>query len=178
MKARYEQQRAMFIAYLGGKCAICGSTDDLQFDHKDPSDKSFDVAPLWGLNRIGEVLRELAKCQLLCGKHHRAKSAREASARQNGTFQHGTLYGWLKKKCRCSVCAAAKVKYMEDRNRARRKRDTPNRERRKAEHGSVEMYSYHGCRCQACRAANTVKRRLDRIRASTPTAEGTASKAV
>lgn len=73
MAARRAGIRAEMQARLGGKCAWCGSAEDLHFDHKDPKTKLFDIAS--GLDRPrAQLLAEVAKCQLLCGPHHREKT--------------------------------------------------------------------------------------------------------
>lgn len=108
------KRRAALLALLGEECAKCGSREDLQFDHVDPSEKSFNISSnMTASNQI--VRQELAKCQLLCGDCHRAKSAVEAAG-----FTHGTLYGWMKKKCGCSTCFASKRRWHEARNERRR----------------------------------------------------------
>jgi len=66
---------------LGGKCVRCGSTDDLQVDHIEPSTKDLSLrakhsATFWSWS-WERVLAELAKCQLLCRPCHQAKSAGE-----------------------------------------------------------------------------------------------------
>lgn len=67
------KKKARAIAYLGGKCVHCETTDELEFDHIDSSSKSFAIAKAW--NRRWEVLVvELDKCQLLCRPCHRVKS--------------------------------------------------------------------------------------------------------
>ena len=130
MKSRYNEQRRMFIAYLGGKCVRCGATDDLQFDHRDPAEKAFDVGHMRGMKQIPKVLKELDKCQLLCGTCHRNKSAQERSERQQDTFKHGTIYAWMKRKCACTICYAAKRLWHDKRNQARRITDRDSYARR------------------------------------------------
>jgi hypothetical protein len=71
-KARRRRLRAELIAMLGGEC-WCGSADDLQFDHIDPTTKLFAIAS--GLDRPRQELEaEVRKCQLLCRPHHIEKS--------------------------------------------------------------------------------------------------------
>jgi hypothetical protein len=70
---RRENIRAELIALLGGKCSRCGSTTELQFDHIDRSTKLFTIAS--GLDRPRSILlKEIAKCQLLCRLHHIEKT--------------------------------------------------------------------------------------------------------
>jgi hypothetical protein len=62
------------VDYLGGKCKMCGynkSLKALEFHHKDPAQKDFQIS-----NRrstaFGEKLKkELDKCMLLCANCHR-----------------------------------------------------------------------------------------------------------
>ena len=35
-------------------------------------------------------------------------------------FRHGSLYGWMKKKCQCEICLTAKRDWHDKRNAARR----------------------------------------------------------
>lgn len=71
---RYKERRDKYINQLGGKCVNCETSDNLEFDHINPSDKSFD---------IGEYLKgdedklktEILKCQLLCKTCHKKKTS-------------------------------------------------------------------------------------------------------
>jgi 5-methylcytosine-specific restriction endonuclease McrA len=111
---RRNERRQEFIRLLGGKCAICGSTKNLHFDHINPSTKSFRISI-----RIDApkdlLLEELDKCQLLCSKCHKRKTL------ENDEFgsrsAHGTIWRYKKYKCRCKKCRKA----MSDYNRKRRK---------------------------------------------------------
>ena len=77
MSRRYKERRDQVIERLGGKCARCSSTDDLQLDHKDPKIKSFPISRL--INKSWKrCLEELAKCQLLCEKCHKKKTRQDA----------------------------------------------------------------------------------------------------
>ena len=76
-----KRRRLRAIALLGGRCAECGSTDDLQVDHVDPESKDPLLRALktasfwsWAWHRIE---KELAKCQVLCRPCHKAKTASE-----------------------------------------------------------------------------------------------------
>src|ERR1700744_653152 len=99
---QYRARMQFLIEELGGKCANCPTTSGLQFDHIDHSTKSFSIADRWSANI--EVLREeLKKCQLLCGKCHREKTAREGSLGKGWSKQprqvHGTVWSYTKYKC-------------------------------------------------------------------------------
>ena len=72
--------REILLEKLGGKCVKCGCTETLEFDHIDPSTKSFNIAA--GYTKPKEVLlEELAKCQLLCNKCHIEKSKKDLKFR-------------------------------------------------------------------------------------------------
>jgi len=110
------QRREHARAYLGGKCAWCGSTTDLEFDHIDSATKSFEIGR--NLNRRWEVLvHELDKCQLLCHDCHRQKTIEcgETGGGWNknlkGEIPHGTVSGYTYWKCRCPACKQARYEY-------------------------------------------------------------------
>lgn len=68
----YRRKRQAAIEYLGGKCVVCGATNNLEFDHVDPSTKEMSISRF--LRRRFEVYKaELDKCQLLCYEHHKNK---------------------------------------------------------------------------------------------------------
>jgi len=62
------------VDLLGGVCLKCGYNaclDALEFHHKG-SDKDADIAYMFNRNRAREViLKEIAKCELLCCRCHR-----------------------------------------------------------------------------------------------------------
>ena len=53
------KRKATMIKMLGGKCVDCGTTENLQFDHIDPSKKSFNISCVLS----ERMLTELEKCQ-------------------------------------------------------------------------------------------------------------------
>lgn len=111
----YTKRRKLLLDYLGDKCKKCGSVDNLQFDHINKDEKSFNIKNNLTLNE--KVKNELDKCQLLCQKCHIEKTAKE-----NSGFKHGTRYSWLKKKCECEECIAVKKIWYKQRNESRRKK--------------------------------------------------------
>lgn len=110
----YYKRRQKLLDYLGARCAECGATEQLHFDHIDRTTKNFDIRDNLTLN--DEVKAELDKCQLLCKEHHFSKTSKEQSG-----FTHGTMYGWMKKKCTCNSCIDAKQIWYAERNVKRRK---------------------------------------------------------
>lgn len=95
---QYRLRRAEAIELLGGKCVVCEQTIDLELDHIDPTTKSFSIGSLWSISKE-RYLEELAKCQLLCSKHHLEKTRKEQSV------EHGQGK-WGKRHCPCDLCAA------------------------------------------------------------------------
>lgn len=106
-KKLFEERRASLIALLGGRCVICESTKDLQFDHKDPSQKKFKVACSLGRSMTA-LLEEASKCQLLCVECHRKKTSRERWEKAEASLKHGTLNAYYKHGCRCNECRKAR----------------------------------------------------------------------
>lgn len=66
----------MCLDELGGQCARCSSTENLEFDHIDPRTKNFNIAEGLG-RRLDSLLEELKLCQILCRRCHIAKSREE-----------------------------------------------------------------------------------------------------
>ena len=74
---RHYERRAMCEARLGNACARCGTTKGpFQFDHIKPEDKSFTIAGKLRI-KLPKLLKEVDKCQLLCGKCHLEKTFNE-----------------------------------------------------------------------------------------------------
>lgn len=165
LSKRYYSQRNSFISELGGECRQCGSTDNLEIDHINPEDKSFNVGALWAEKDLRRVRQELEKCQLLCSSCHRLKTAKENSKRLlDKGYSHGTYYSFQNKKCACDICITFKEQYYIRRNSKRRKslsgrlpyEKNPN-------HGTRNKYR-KGCRCDRCRKANAEHIRAYRVR--------------
>lgn len=114
MLKRYHQRRLQSIEYLGGKCNICKSTEDLQLDHINPSDKSFNLAKALSSWSIERIRPELDKCQILCSECHKAKTRKDLAEKfgQREFWEHGTLTGY--KYCKCNECKSARAEYMRE----------------------------------------------------------------
>lgn len=110
MLRRYHQRRAEAVANLGGRCVVCGSHLRLEIDHVNRFAKEFDLGHLWSVSR-NRYLSELAKCQLLCQAHHKAKSISERSVDHGGGVSG-------KRNCKCRPCRSRKREYMRDRKAA------------------------------------------------------------
>jgi 5-methylcytosine-specific restriction endonuclease McrA len=101
-KEYYARRKSEYIALLGGKCARCGSTENLEFDHIDPKIKSFNITNFLNFSRA-KVLEELKKCQLLCYICHKKKT--------NKPREHGTTTMY-RRGCRCGMCSGANTESM------------------------------------------------------------------
>lgn len=113
---RYHARRAEYIEILGGKCVVCGTTENLQFDHIDPSTKTIDIGKLLNVSKA-KSLAELKLCQLLCKTHHIEKGQREGD---QGQVPHGGgMTG--KKNCRCELCAPLKAEWQRNYRKTRKK---------------------------------------------------------
>lgn len=65
---------------LGGKCVICGTKENLEFDHIDPATKKYTVSNV--SCSLEEWWNEVEKCRLLCKEHHKVLSDAEMAAKQ------------------------------------------------------------------------------------------------
>lgn len=118
MRAWYERRRAQAVAGLGGHCARCDETEDLQFDHIDPSSKTMTIAKMWTASEV-RFQAELAKCQLLCQPHHNEKTLAERGFTA-GKGRHGTPASY--RYCgppKCEACRTANSAYQRERREVR-----------------------------------------------------------
>lgn len=114
----YFRTKTLLIKELGGCCVNCGSSTNLEFDHINPSTKSFGIGSKIRSYSISRIRNELKKCQLLCHECHMAKNKID-----NGEAQHGSLTMYTHHKCRCIQCKQAHNKHqLEYKRMWRRKR--------------------------------------------------------
>ncbi len=71
---RNQERKLKAIRLLGGKCKKCGynkCSAALEFHHKDPSKKEFEIKNAIEKYSWKRVIPELKKCILLCANCHR-----------------------------------------------------------------------------------------------------------
>lgn len=118
--ARYHKRRAEAIKQLGGKCSLCDKTNDLEFDHIDPTLKSFGIGCLWSCSEE-KFQAELSKCQLLCHEHHSLKSIYDAGKLPaKNTNRHG--HPSMCRYCDCDLCHETNNRLSRESKRRRRQR--------------------------------------------------------
>jgi 5-methylcytosine-specific restriction endonuclease McrA len=72
------KRRKDWIKSKGGKCATCGSTRNLEVDHKNPDGKEKEPRDIWSASDDVRE-KELKHCQVLCKSCHEKKTAKENS---------------------------------------------------------------------------------------------------
>lgn len=125
MATRREARRSKLIDLAGGKCQQCGSTNTLEFNHRDRVEKAFSLSGA-GLDKAWDkILAELAKCELLCSECHARytksqydngeiipwNKGRSQTTRLELTWEHGTARMYSERKCKCEWCRQAKRLY-------------------------------------------------------------------
>lgn len=76
MLKRYHQRRSEAIEFLGGRCTKCDSTENLEIDHINPTEKKYNIGKIWSYSK-DKFWAEIKKCQLLCKTCHKNKSDKE-----------------------------------------------------------------------------------------------------
>jgi hypothetical protein len=114
--------------YADKRCEWCGSTEELQLHHVDPSQKDGEIG--WSWNKERRDL-EIAKCIVLCKKCHF-----EYHASINTV--HGSARRY-EKGCRCEICVQKHKSLLKKTYKV-------------IEHGTSAMYK-KGCRCEICTEA-------------------------
>lgn len=93
------KRRADFMA--DKFCVVCGTTESLEVDHIDPTQKVSHRIWTWAIPRRDA---ELAKCQILCTEHHKEKTRAQRPVPEHGTVSR---YSSKAHKCRCDLCRKA-----------------------------------------------------------------------
>ena len=115
MNNRRNERRLLLKEMLGNHCVDCGADDELEFDHIDPSTKSFAISR--GLHKNWDLLVEEAlKCKLRCRSCHKIRTSKEGHYRRFGPDNpmwvealHGTAK--MYQQCKCDKCRAWKRQY-------------------------------------------------------------------
>lgn len=119
MAKRRATRRLKLIEMSGGSCEICGSIENLEFNHKDATKKVFGLSGA-GLDKAWiKIVEEWEKCELLCQLHHRQHTDNLYSDRvltvwnTDGQIlpEHGTIKMYQNQSCRCVDCKYAKKLY-------------------------------------------------------------------
>ena len=112
MRQRRKTRKAQALKLLGGVCKVCGTTENLEFDHINPKTKVGNVtAPKLIDGKIELFIEEVNKCQLLCKPHHLEKS--KANKELGTTYPPAFCGGGAKYGlgCRCDLCKEWKKQY-------------------------------------------------------------------
>lgn len=155
MHNRYHERRNEAIQILGGVCAACGTSENLEIDHVDRALKTMNVNRMAWVRRE-RFLEELKNCQLLCKEDHIEKSRAEMSVPHGGGASG-------KKNCMCDLCKAKRAAYMKEYKAGRTGKSptprVPPLERLKGLHGTRAGYlievRFKLPRCDSCKRANT-----------------------
>jgi 5-methylcytosine-specific restriction endonuclease McrA len=92
-----------WIESKGGKCVKCGSTRNLEVDHKDQDNKTFNPRDIW--SRSEEVRKkELKDCQVLCESCHEDKTALQNSKSGEAAIIACGTVEKFENGCRCFTC--------------------------------------------------------------------------
>lgn len=103
-----QKRRDEYIELLGGVCVGCGTDDDLEFHHKVPEDKEFDIQSL--LSRKREfVLEELEKCELRCSECHKKTHGKYQTEEER---REANRHVWAESKRRHYTAEARHEKYV------------------------------------------------------------------
>lgn len=119
-----------------GPCCKCGSSDRLEVDHIDPSQKQINPRALWSLSpQNPRRIAELAKCQVLCHECHKEKTRPllAAKAEKESLVRPRNSAGqWIAKEGGLPGYAAQSGSWnpMEDFNEQRQKEKKVNPDRK------------------------------------------------
>lgn len=106
MNPKYKERFNQLVDDNGGECIHCGSMKFLQFHHRDPSTKEFNISQ--GMTKSWEEIeREVDKCDLICRSCHKIEHDRMEGAH----LVHGTLTMYQNYSCRCDECYYAMREY-------------------------------------------------------------------
>ena len=119
MKQRRIKRRVQMIEKLGGECVRCHSTERLEFNHRDPKEKEFNILQIWD-SSWEKIYAELDKCELLCHDCHLDHTAESWASGihvpwnkgKEDEWSHGSARGYHSSSmCRCDLCKHANSLY-------------------------------------------------------------------
>ena len=119
MADRRNKRRALLIEMSGGKCVKCEAVEELNFDHRNPKERSFrlngkDLDGAWQ-----KIINEWGKCQLLCRACHVRKTKENGEyppAWNKGISRYGDMLpehgceAAYAAGCRCEKCREARYR--------------------------------------------------------------------
>lgn len=102
-------------------CVKCGSKEDLEIHHVDPSTKVSNSVWSWAQERRDA---ELDKCEVLCHGCHKVETLLQKAK----PIEHGTYVGYMHHGCRCMSCieAASGVRNKQRRTKGRKHQKSYN----------------------------------------------------
>jgi hypothetical protein len=77
---RYVRMRARMESLKDKPCMDCGGSFPvccMDYDHRDPSLKSFAVGQYHAINSWTKMLEEISKCDLVCANCHRIRTQKQ-----------------------------------------------------------------------------------------------------
>lgn len=119
MRERRKSRRNSLIDIRGGKCEVCGSKENLEFDHRERTTKIFNLSGCHLDKSWDKIIQELEKCDLLCSDCHREHTNEQYKNceiiphnKDKGLLAtHGTPIKYSRDGCRCELCKIAKKMY-------------------------------------------------------------------
>jgi len=93
---RRKKIRIMAVEYKGGKCETCDYNrciEALEFHHKDPLEKDFNISSKGHSRSWSRVKVELDKCIILCANCHRELHVKLAASDRNIRVKSGLNQG-------------------------------------------------------------------------------------
>lgn len=98
-KARKEKNKAdrleavrsyLWELFSNSKCFDCGNRDPevMEFDHRDPSQKSFTISHMLRSYSLKRIQAEIAKCDIVCANCHRKRTIQQFGT-WRGILGHG-----------------------------------------------------------------------------------------
>lgn len=73
-----KRQSYIWKILVESKCKVCGESDPLvlEFDHRDPATKAYNVAEMLNLSE-SKIQSEIDKCDILCANCHRRRTIQQ-----------------------------------------------------------------------------------------------------